>query len=324
MSTRWILSLTLWAAGGMGLVPDAVAQQYPVRPIRLIVAWAPGGAPDIFARILGERLHAALGQPVIVDNRPGATGNIGAEIAAKAPPDGHTIFNATLSLAISPGFYRKLPFDPVKSFAPVTMLASVPLIFVVHPGLPVKSLAELIALAKSKPGSLNYASVGLGSPQHVSAELLQITGGGKLVHVPYKSGGAMATAVLSGEVQLSFVAIAPALPHVKAGRLRALAVTAAKRSPVVPGVPTFVEAGVPGFEVDNWNGILAPAGTPKRVIARLHAEVVKAGSAPDVAEQFARQGAEVRTSSPEEFSKIIRVEVAKWAKVVKAAGIKPQ
>jgi tripartite-type tricarboxylate transporter receptor subunit TctC len=323
MSAGVLLSLAVWTAAVAGLAPDAAAQAYPGRPIRLIVGWAPGGAPDIFARILGERLHGAMGQPVIVDNRPGATGNIGAEIAAKAAPDGHTIFNATLSLAISPGFYSKLAFDPVASFAPVTMLASVPLILVVHPGLPVKSVAELVALARSKPGTLNYASVGVGSPQHVSAELLQIAGGGKLVHVPYKSGGAMATAMLTGEAQLCFIAIAPALPHVKAGRLRVLAVTAAKRSAVVPGVPTFAESGVPGIEVDNWNAILAPAGTPKTVIGRLHAEIVGAVRAPEVADQFARQGAEVSTSSASELSSIIRAEVAKWARVVRAAGIKP-
>ncbi|MBI2296639.1 MAG: tripartite tricarboxylate transporter substrate binding protein [Betaproteobacteria bacterium] len=265
-----------------------------------------------------------MGQPVIVDNRPGATGNIGAEIAAKAPPDGHTIFNATLSLAISPGFYRKLPFDPVASFTPVTMLASVPLILLTHPSLPVKSVTELVALAKSRPGGLSYASVGIGSPQHVSAELLQITGGGKLVHVPYKSGGAMAAGILSGETQFAFIAIAPALPHVNAGRLRVLAITAAKRSPVIPDVPTFAEAGVPGIEADNWNGILAPAGTAKSVVNRLRAEIVKAVRASEVAAQFARQGAEVNTSSPEEFSTIIKAEVIKWAKVVRAAGIKPQ
>ena len=323
-------SMTVNAISAVGMVatfaiaPDAVAQQYPARPIRLIVAWGPGGAPDIFARIVGQRLHAAMGQPVIVDNRPGATGNIGAEIAAKAPSDGHTIFNATLSLVISPGFYKKLPFHPVASFAPVTMLASVPLILVIHPSLPVKSVTELIALAKSKPGNLNYASVGIGSPAHVSAELFQTMGGGKLVHVPYKSGGAMATAILSGEAQLSFIAIAPALPHVKAGRLRVLAITAAKRSPAIPDVATFAEAGVPGIEVDNWNGILTPAGTAKSVVNRLHAEIVEAVRAPEVADQFARQGAEVNTSSPAEFSTIIKAEVIKWAKVVRAAGIKPQ
>lgn len=319
---------TVWAVGvvvtAVTVAADARAQQYPARPVRLIVAWGPGGAPDIFARIVGQRLSEAMGQPVIVDNRPGATGNVGAEIAAKAPPDGHTLFNATLSLAISPGFYRKLPFDPVSSFAPVTMLAAVPLILVVHPGLPAKSVKELIALAKSRPGSLNYASVGIGSPAHVSAELFQIMGGGKLVHVPYKSGGAMATAILTGESQLSFIAVAPALPHVSGGRLRALAITATKRSPAVPDVPTFTEAGAPGIEVDNWNGILAPAGIPRSVVKRLNGEILKAASAPDVADQFVRQGAEVNTGSPEQFAAIIKAEVAKWAKVVKAAGIKPQ
>lgn len=323
-------STTMKAISAIGMVvivavaPDAVAQQYPARPIRLIVGWAPGGAPDIFARMVGEKLHAQMGQPVIVDNRPGATGNIGAEIVAKAPPDGHTIFNATLSLAISPGFYKKLPFDPVGSFAPVTMLASVPLILAINPGLPVKSVPELIALAKSKPGGLNYASVGSGSPAHVSAELFQIMAGGKLVHVPYKSGGGMVTAILSGEAQLSFVAIAPALPHVKAGRLRVLAITATKRFPAVPDVPTFAEAGLPGIEADNWNGILTPAGTPKGVIDKLHAEIVKAVRAPEVAEQFVRQGAEVNTSTPAEFSSVIKAEVTKWARVVKASGIEPQ
>lgn len=327
MNARSVMLKSISALGivvTVAVASDALAQQYPARPIRLIVAWAPGGAPDIFARIVGEKLYGQLGQPVIVDNRPGATGNIGAEIVAKAPPDGHTIFNATLSLAISPGFYKKLPFDPIASFAPVTMLASVPLILVINPGLPVKSVPELVALAKSKPGGLNYASVGSGSPAHVSAELFQYMAGGKLVHVPYKSGGAMVTAILSGEAQLSFIAIAPALPHVKAGRLRVIAITAGKRSPAVPDAPTFAELGLPGIEADNWNGILAPAGTPKSVINKLHAEIVKAMRAPEIAEQFARQGAEVNLSSPAEFSALIKAEVMKWAQVVRAAGIEPQ
>ncbi|MCC7483643.1 MAG: tripartite tricarboxylate transporter substrate binding protein [Burkholderiales bacterium] len=303
---------------------DANAREFPSRPVRLIVAWAPGGAPDIFARVVGEKLFAQMGQPVIVDNRPGATGNIGAEIVSRAPPDGHTIFNATLSLAISPGFYRNLPFDPVRSFSPVTMLASVPLILTVHPALPARSVADLVALARSKPGGLNYASVGSGSPAHVAGELLQSIGGAKLVHLPYKSGGAMVTAILSGEAQLAFIAIAPALPHAKAGRVRVLAVTARKRSPAVPEVPTFAEAGLPGIEVDNWNGILAPAGTSGSVIRVLHEEIVKAARAPEVAEQFARQGAEVNTGTPAEFAATIKAEMAKWAKVVREAGIQPQ
>ena len=312
------------AAGAAAFGADAPAQTFPAKPVRLIVAWGPGGAPDIFARVVGEKLHAQTGQPVIVDNRPGATGNVGAEIVARAPPDGYTIFNATLSLAVSPGFYRNLPFDPVASFAPVTMLASVPLILTVHPGLPAKSVSDLIALAKSRPGALNFASVGSGSPAHVAGELVQSIARARLVHVPYKSGGAMVTAILSGEAHLAFIAIAPALPHARAGRVRVLAVTARQRSPAVPDVPTFAEAGLPGIEVDNWNGILAPARTPGHLIARLRDEILKAVRAPGVAEQFARQGAEVNTSTPAEFSSAIKMEMAKWAKVVREAGIQPQ
>lgn len=316
---------TMIAAGFMLLgVTIAVAQSYPTKPIRMVVSWSPGGAPDILGRVLGQKLYEQMGQPVIVDNRPGATGNIGAAIVANAPPDGYTIFNATLSLAISPGFYRKLPFDPVASFAPVTMLASLPLTLVIIPNLQVKSVPELIALAKSKPGSLNYASPGYASPQHVSAELLQNLVEVKLVHVPYKGGGEMLTALLSGEVQLSFFAIPSVLPHVKAGRLRMIAIAASKRSPAVPDVPTFAEAGLPGVEADNWNGILVPAGTPDNVINKLHAEIVKTSRVPEVAERFAQQGAELNISSPAEFAAVIKAEVMKWAKVVRAAGIKPQ
>lgn len=302
----------------------AVAQSYPNRPIRMVVGWGTGGAPDTFARIMGQKLHEQMGQPVIVDNRPGATGNIGAELVAKATNDGYTIFNATLSLAISPAFYRNLSFDPVRSFAPVTMLASVPLVLVVHPGLPVHSVADLIAHAEANPGKFNYASVGNGSPAHVSAELLQNVSRIKLVHLPYKSGGAMATSMLGNETQLGFPAIAPALPHIKSGRLRAIAVTAAKRSSTLPDTPTFIEGGLQGFEVDNWNAILAPARTPKAVIDRLHAEIVRATRVPEIAEQFVRQGAEVNVGSPGELAATIQAEVAKWDKVVKAAGIKPQ
>lgn len=319
MPARMIVCAALLACSAA-----AYAQVYPTKPIRLVVAWGPGGAPDIFARIVGQKLQEQMGQPVIVDNRPGATGNIGAEIVAKAAGDGHTLFNATLSLAISPAFYRSLPFDPVKSFAPVAMLASVPLVLVLSPAVPAKNVAELIAHAKANPGKLNYASVGAGSPAHVAAELMQTIARIRLVHVPYKSGGAMATAMLTSEAQLGFPAIAPALPHLKADRLRAIAVTAPKRSRTLPDVPTFAEAGIQDMEADNWNAIMAPAGTPRRVIDRVHAELVKATRLPDVAEQFARQGAEVNVSSPEALAAVVKAEVAKWSKVVKAAGIEPQ
>ena len=316
------LAVTHALAAATGAEPQRA--DYPVRPIRVVVAFAPGGAPDAFARIVGQRLTEQLGQPVIVDNRPGATGNIGAELVARATPDGHTLMNATLSLALSPAFYRKLPFDAVASFAPVTMLASVPLVLVAHPNVPAKSVGDLLAYARSNPGKLNYASVGTGSPQHVSAELLQNVAGVKLVHVPYKSGGAMATAVLQGEAQLGLPAIAPALPHVKAGRLRALAVTAPKRSPSMSETPTFAEAGLPGIEVDNWNGILAPAGTPRRIVDKLNAEIARAARAPDIAEQFVRQGAEVSLTTPDAFGALLKSEVTRWAKVLRGAGIEPQ
>jgi tripartite-type tricarboxylate transporter receptor subunit TctC len=290
----------------------------------MVVAFAPGGAPDAFARILGQKLAEQMGQPLVVDNRPGATGNIGAELVARATPDGYTLFNATLSLAISPAFYSTLGFDPLKSFTPITQLASVPLVLVAHPGLPARNVQELIAYARSHPGKLNYASVGNGSPQHLSAELLASVAGLKLVHVPYKSGGAMATAVLQGEAQVGLPAIAPALPHIKSGRLRAMAVTSPRRAAALSATPTFAEAGFPGIEADNWNAILGPAGIPRGIVDVLHAQIAKAARLPDVTEQFARQGAEVSVSGPAALAALMKSEVRKWAKVAKAAGVKPQ
>lgn len=301
-----------------------LAANYPSKPIRMIVAWGPGGAPDIFARLIGQKLHEQMGQPVIVDNRPGATGNIGAEIVSKANNDGHTLFNATLSLAISPAFYKKLPFDPIKSFAPVAMLASVPLVLVVHPGLPASSVTDFITYAKANPAKLNYASVGNGSPAHMSAVLFQNISGIKIVHIPYKSGGAMATAILTNEAQIGFPAIAPALPHIKANRLRAVAVTARRRSGALPETPTFAEGGLAGIEADNWNGIMAPAGTPKAIIVKLETEISNALRAPGVAEQFVRQGADANYKPAAEFALEMKAEVAKWEKVVKTSGIEPQ
>ena len=301
------------------------AQNYPAKPIRMVVAFAPGGSPDILGRILAQKLSERLGQPVIVDNRPGATGNIGAEAVAKAPPDGYTIFLATSSLAISPGFYKTLPFDPVASFVPVTLVASQPLFLLVNAESPAKSIAELIALAKAKPGGFNYASPGNGSPQHVSGELLAGIAGLKLVHVPYKSGGAMVAALLSGEVQLMFLGLSPVVSHVKAGKLRVIGVASTRRSPAAPEVPTFAEAGLPEIVADNWLGVLAPAGTPKGAIDKLHAEIVNALREPEMTERFAQQGAEVNTSAnPDGFAAFLKAEIAKWAKVVAGAGIQAQ
>lgn len=300
------------------------AQGYPTKPIRMVVAFAPGGAPDIVGRIMGQKLNESLGQPVIVDNRSGATGNIGAEIVAKANPDGYTVFMATLSVAISPAFFRSLPFDPVKSFAPVGMVASVPLILVVHPSLPAKSVQELIELARSRPGAYNYASVGNGSPQHLSAELFKTTAGVDLVHVPYKGGGPATVAVLQGEAHLFFAGMPPALPHVKAGRLRALAVSTVKRSPSAPEVPTVSEAGLPGFEADNWNALLAPQGTPRAVVNRLSQELGKILKLPEIQTRLIQTGAEAAYSTPQELAERIKTETIKWSKVARAAGVKPE
>ncbi len=296
------------------------AAGFPARPVRLVVGFAPGGAPDIIGRLVGQRLSEAMGQSVIVDNRPGATGNIGAEIVAKAPANGHTLFLATVSLVIAPNFNAALPFDPERSFAPVSRVAAVPLLVVVPPSLPVRSIAELIRYAKSKPGTLNYASVGPGSPQHLSGELFKTTAGVNLVHVPYKGGGPATAAVLSGEAQLFFAGMPPALPHARAGRLRALAVSTSRRSPSAPEVPTVSEAGLPGFEADNWHGILAPASTPAAITRELNRHIVAVLSRADLQAQLIKAGAEAVSSSPDAFSTFIRSETRKWREVAAKSG----
>jgi tripartite-type tricarboxylate transporter receptor subunit TctC len=306
------------------LIAPASAQQYPSRPIRMVVAFAAGGAPDLVGRIVGQKLNEDLGQPVIVDNRAGATGNVGAEIVAKANPDGYTLFMATLSVAISPAFYKSLAFDPVRSFAPVGMVASVPLTLVVHPSLPAKNVRELIEVARSRPGALNYASVGNGSPQHLSAELFKSTAGVTLVHVPYKGGAQMITALLSGESHLSFAGLPPALPHVKAGRLRALAVSTAKRSASAPDVPTVMEAGLAGFEADNWNALLAPAGTPAAISERLNRQLERILGDADVRARLVQTGAEAAWGTPQALAQRMKSETEKWTRVARQAGVKPE
>lgn len=306
---------------GVGI---AGAQPYPTRPLRMVVGAATGGTPDILARIVAPKLYELTGQPVIVDNRPGATGNIGAEAVARATPDGHTMIMATSVLSISPAFYRKLPFDPANDLAPVTQVVAQAMFLIVPADLNVKTVKELLSLAKSKPKGLNYASIGNGSPQHVATEMLQIIGGTKFVHVPYKSGGQMVAALLGGESHLMFLGISPALGHVKAGRLRTIAVASAKRSAMLPDVPTFAEAGVPGLVLDNWLGVLTTGRTPKSVIDKLHAEIAKAVRSPETAERIAQQNLDIVASTPAEFSAFFRGEMAKIAKVVRAAGIEAQ
>lgn len=302
----------------------AVAQGYPSRPLRMVVGAGPGGTPDILARIVAPQLHQQLGQPVIVDNRPGATGNIGADAVAKATPDGHTMIMATSVLSISPAFYRKLPFDPAKDLAPVTQVVAQSMFLLVPADLKTGSVKELIRLARSGKKTLNYASIGNGSPQHVATEMLQILSGVKFTHVPYKSGGAMTAALLGGESQLMFLGISPALGHVKAGRLRPIAVASAKRSAMLPDVPTFAEAGVPGLVLDNWLGVLTAGRTPKIVIQALYAEIAKAVRSPEIAERIAQQNLDIVVSTPDAFTAFFRGEMSKIAKVVREAGIRPQ
>jgi tripartite-type tricarboxylate transporter receptor subunit TctC len=297
---------------------------YPSKPVRFIVPSSAGGGTDIIARALSQKLSEALGQQFVVENRPGAGQMIGIELAAKAPADGHTILMAASTLAINPIMYKKVSYDPVRDFAPITQAASLPNVLVVHPSLPVKSVAELIALARREPGRIAYASAGIGTSPQMSVELLKSLAGIDMLHVPYKGTGPGMIDVLAGQVKVMTPNVLTALPYIKSGRLRALAVTSAKRSEALPDVPTLAEAGVPGYEAVQWYGVLAPAGTPREIVERLHVEIAKALRAGDVRERLAADGAEPVGSSPDEFAAFIRAEIAKWAKVAKAAGIQPE
>lgn len=302
----------------------AFAQDYPNKPIRIVYGFAPGGGPDVLGRLLSKQLFAQMGQPVIFENRPGATSTIAAAAVAKAPPDGYTILMITPTHVIAPNFYRQLTFDPIVNFAPVTMVASQPLFLGVNADSPIKSVSDLISLAKSKPGVVNYATPGVGSPQHLATELFAANAGIRMVHVPYKSGSEMTVALLSGEVQMVLLGLAPMLSHVKSGRLRLLAVAADKRYPAVPEVPTFSEVGLPGTDVDNWIGIVAPAGTPKNVIEKLNAQIAKAMEEPEMGLRLAQQGAVVNLGSSADFGVFMKEEAAKWAKAARASGAKAE
>jgi tripartite-type tricarboxylate transporter receptor subunit TctC len=307
----------------VALSAAAAAQPFPGKPVRMLVGFAPGGAPDILARVLGQKLGDALAQPVLVENRPGATGNIAADAVARSAPDGYTLLMATVSVAIGPSV-QKLGFDPARDFEPIAMVASVPLILVTHPSVAANSVRELIELAKAQPGKLNYASVGHGSPQHLTGELFRLLGGVNVVHVPYKGGAPATQAVLTGEAQMFFAGMPPAMPHVRAGKVRALAVTSAKRSPAAPEVPTVAEAGLAGFEADNWHAILGPRGIPEDVVRRLNDEINRALALPDIRQRLSGEGAEPWIATPAETGRHLRAEMEKWAKVVKAAGIKAE
>jgi tripartite-type tricarboxylate transporter receptor subunit TctC len=306
----------VFAAG----MTHSYGETYPNKPVRFIVPYGPGGGADNMARLISSRVSVGLGQRIVVDNRGGASSNIGNEIASKAPADGYTLLMGAAALAANVGLYAKLRYDALKDFAPVALLAKSPNIVVVHPSLPVKSLKELISLAKSSPGKLNYASGGSGTTPHLAAELLKTTAGVDIVHVPYKSAGPAVIALISGEVDLSLLPGLTIMPHVRAGKLRALAITSLKRSPAIPDLPTVAESGYPGFEAAQWYGVLVPRGTPKANISRLNREFVKAVETPKINETLIRQSSIPVGSSPEDFAAFLKAEVEKWAKVVKASG----
>ena len=301
------------------------AQAYPGKPIRLIVPFAPGGANDFFSRLIGQKLNAALGQPVLVDNRGGVGGTIGLDICAKAPADGYTIvMSPTSSLTIAPALYAKLPYDPVKDFAPVVTVASGPNLLVVHPTVPARSVKELIAIAKARPGRLTYASSGATSMSGLSASLLKSIARIEMVDVPYKGTGPGLTGLIGGEVDLMIPDLAIALPHMRDRRLRALATTGPRRSAVIADVPTMSEAGVPGYAIVNWRGLLAPAGTPREIVMRLNAEVVKIINLADGRQTLEREAYDPMGGTPEEFSALIKTELARYAKLIRTAGIRAE
>jgi tripartite-type tricarboxylate transporter receptor subunit TctC len=308
-----------------GSAGQALAQSYPSKTVRIVVPQAPGAQSDLFTRMLGQKLTESLGQTVISDPRPGAGGAIGAELAARAAPDGHTLLMATNSThSANPALYAKLPYDPVKDFAPITLTVATPYVLASHPSLPVTTLKQLVAFAKARPGQLNYASAGNGSTHHLCGELLKTMAGIDLVHVPYKGGPPATAAALSGEAAMHFSSVSALHPHIKNGKLRALGVTNAKRSALLAEVPTMSEAGLPGFQMLSWFGLLAPTGTPKTIISRLNTETIKAMSAPEIKSTIAAQGSEIVAGTPEQFGDYIKSELVRIAGIAKTAGIKAE
>ncbi|NUA26558.1 tripartite tricarboxylate transporter substrate binding protein [Cupriavidus basilensis] len=306
-------------------LPARAADNYPTKPLRLVVPFTPGGTTDILARLVAQKLGEALGQTVVVDNRPGAGGNIGAEAVAKAAPDGYTLLMGTLGTQVTNQFlYARMPYDSAKDFAPVTLVANSPNVLLTNATLPVKSVAELIALARQRPGSLNYASTSTGGSPHLSGELLDSMAGVKMQHVPYKGAAPAMTDLLAGQVNLMFDNLPSALAQIQAGKVRALAVTSPQRSPILPDVPTVAESGLPGYVVNSWFGLLAPAGTPPALVARLQQTVAKVLAAPEVKQRIEQLGAVPGGDSPAAFAAVIRADTEKWARVIKSAGIQAQ
>jgi tripartite-type tricarboxylate transporter receptor subunit TctC len=302
---------------------SAAAQTYPSKPIRWIIPFPPGGGTDVISRTLATKLTESWGQQVIADNRPGSGGTIGLAAAAKLPADGYNLVLGQLAnVAIAPALYSKLPYDPVKDLQPVTLALTSPLVLVAHPSFPAKNLKELIAIARAKPDTVTFGSPGNGTTGHLGTELLKTLTNVKMTHIPYKGAVPAFTGLMGGEIAIYLSSIPPALPHLNSGRVRAIGVTSAKRMPTLPNVPTIAEGGVPGYEVTNWYGVMAPAGIPKDVLAKLNTELVRILKQPDVQQRFSGEGGDVGANSPDEFAKFIRNEITKWDKAVKASGAK--
>lgn len=304
------------------LAASAAADTYPNKPVRWVVPFPAGGGTDLLARSIGHRLSENLGQQFVVDNRPGAGGNAGTEMVAKADPNGYSILLAYFgTIAVNPTLYQNLPFDPVNDFSPVTLLASIPLVLVVPPSMPARSVKELIAVARAKPGQLNFGSGGNGSAQHLAGEMFKVLTATNITHIPYKGAAPATTDLIGGQLQMMFTGALAIMPHVKSGKLRALAVTSAKRASGIPDLPTMIETGVPGYEVSSWNGVLAPAKTPRKIVMQLNSELLRALDDPALRERLSGQGLEIITTTPDEFGTFIRAELARWSRVVKQSGM---
>ena len=315
-----VLALGFVACMTTANTPDATAQNFPTRPIRLISPFPPGGGSDILCRIMGQAVAKSIGQPVLVDNQPGANTIVGVDIVAKAAPDGYTLVMASSSHTVNATLYAKLPHDSIRDFAPVSLLASTPYIVAIYPGLQATTIKELIALARAKPGQLSYPSAGTGNPSHLSVELFASMAGVNLLHVPYKGTSPGVVDLIAGRHALVITTVLSVAPFIKSGKLRALAITSETRSPAMPDLPTVIESGLPGYEVSSWSGVLAPANTPRPVVNRLHAEFVKSLSAPEVKELFTTQGISPVGNTPEQFAAILQTDIARWARVIKATG----
>jgi len=318
----WMLFFGI-AAFAFGAPASAQAPAYPTKPVRIVVPFPAGGATDILARAVAQKLTETWGQAFVVDNRPGAGGNIGSELVAKAAPDGYTLEMGTVGThAINASLYAKMPYDHVKDFAPIILVAGVPNVLVVNPAVPVNSVQELIAYAKANPGKLNFASSGSGTSIHLSGELFKVMAGVQMTHIPYKGSAPALADLLGGQVQLMFDNLPPSLPQIKGGKLRALGVTSAARAPTLPDTPTIAESGLPGFDASSWFGLLAPAGTPPAIIAKLNTEIAKWLASPEAREKLVAIGANIAGGTPEDFARHIQAETVKWAKVVKESGAK--